>query len=246
MKKIIIANFKMALELKKSLKLIEEFKINLEKRVNQNTIVICPDYLTLGYLASQKGSKRNYPFYLGAQSSGHLQFGALTGEVSSFNLKQIGVSYIILGHSERRALGETNQIIREKLLLVLKNNLRPVICLGEKNKQSTVKTKLFIKKQISEIFFKLNKDEIKKTIIAYEPIWAIGTNKACSPKLANQIIDFIKNYIKERYKINIPVIYGGSVNDINANDFLTQNNIGGLLVGGASLSWSKFKQIISH
>ncbi len=245
MTKTIIANWKMALSLAKSLDLLKKFKVELESLPTKHRLVVCPDFLSLGYLAALKGEQRTFPFFLGAQTAGHLQFGALTGEIASANLKKIGLTYLILGHSDRRQVGETNDLIKEKMLISLKNKLRPIICLGEEKKQSRAKTNLFIEKQLTEIFLKLTNSDLKKIIIAYEPVWAIGSQQACSPQQAKQVHGLIKDFFRQKYQTAPAVVYGGSVNGHNASRFLSQENIDGLLVGGASLSWSQFKKIIN-
>jgi len=243
MKKIIIANWKMELSLKKSLNLLKEYNLKLKFDPKDKKLIICPDFLTLGYLSAQDERKRDFSFFLGAQTSGHLNFGPLTGEISAINLKKIGVSYVILGHSERRQVGESNGLIKDKILLALKANIVPIICLGEKKKGRAGIS--FIKKQLKEIFLDLPEIVKKPIIVAYEPVWAIGSNTPCSSLQAFKVSQVIKDFFLKYYQLEVKVVYGGSVNDKNAKNFLKQENIDGLLVGGASLSYIKLQKIIN-
>lgn len=245
MSKIIIANFKMELDLKQSLKLIENYKkIFLTHKIKYK-IIVCPDFLSLAYLSAKKQEKRTFPFHLASQTIGHLKYGALTGEVSPLSLKNIGVNYSLIGHSERRQMGEKNSLINKKIKMALKAKIVPIVCLGSEKKLTKNTLHKFITNELKEILVNLSKSKIKKIIIAYEPVWAISPNEPCSPKIASQVHSFIKDYFNNKYKINICLLYGGSVNDINAKDYLAYDNIDGLLVGNASLSALKFKKIIS-
>lgn len=246
MSKIYIANWKMQLKLAKSLALLKEFKYKLEIKRNAK-VIVCPDFLSLGYIAAQIGQERIFPFHLGAQNTGQLDKGALTGDVSALNLKKIGVNYIILGHSERRQAGEVNSLIKEKILNCLNLNLYPIVCLGESKAEKKAKlTNKVIARQLKELFdFNKENKRIKNIIIAYEPLWAIGTNLACKPEDANMVFEIINNFFAKKFKVKPACLYGGSVNTGNAASFLKQENIDGLLVGGESLSLSKFNKIIN-
>lgn len=246
MNKIIIANWKMSLSLKQSLNLLANYKQALKSKKTKNQIIVCPDFLSLAYLAAKKQDKRTFPFYLGSQTIGHLKYGALTGEISAFNLKKIGVNYSIIGHSERRQMGEDNDLILKKIKTALNAKLRPIVCFGEKNKMSKKKSQAFIEKQIKQCFSGLKKQEVEKIIIAYEPVWAIGSKNPCLAKDANLIHKEIKDMVLKNFSASVKVLYGGSVDDKNAKDYLAYENIDGLLVGGASLSIFQFKKIINY
>ncbi len=245
MSKIIIANLKMELSLKQSLKLLENYKKIFITNKIKHTVVVCLDYLSLAYISAKNQEKRTFPFHLGSQNIGHLKYGALTGEVSAFNLKSLGVNFSLIGHSERRKMGETNSLVNKKIKMALKAKISPVVCLGEEKKLSKEALKKYIAKEISQMLKGFNKADMKKIIIAYEPVWAISPNKPCSPKVAGQVHNFIKEFFMKRYKINICLLYGGSVNGTNAKDYLVYDNIDGFLVGNASLSALNFKKIIS-
>ncbi len=245
MSKIIIANWKMELSLKQSLKLLKDYKQILKFKKKNYQIIVCPDYLALAYLAAKQESSRVFPFYLGSQNLGHKNYGALTGEVSALNLKKIGANFSLIGHSERRAMGEKNSLLKEKVLTALKANIIPVLCLGEEKKISQKKLESYIEKEIKEIFSGLSSRQAKKVIIAYEPVWAIGSNNPCLPKKASQVHNIIKEKIGNKFGHLAKVLYGGSVNADNAQDYLNYDSIDGLLAGGASLKVNKFKKIIN-
>jgi triosephosphate isomerase len=212
MKKIIIGNWKM------NPNSLAEAK-RLFDAVKKTKAVICPPFVYL--------SKFKYKF-LGAQDCFWEQGGAYTGEVSPKMLRDLGVKYVIIGHSERRALGETEEIIEKKLRAVLKVGLIPILCVGEKKGENARKV---INKQLN--------GNLKGVIIAYEPIWAIGTGNFCSAEKANKIREFIKQ------KIDNKILYGGSVNSKIAKDYIDVG-FDGLLVGGASLDAKEFIKIVKN
>ncbi len=239
MKKLIIANWKMKLGFNESLVLAK--KISNKLKSNKNNIVICPDYLSLVSIAN---ILKNSKIVLGAQDSAIVDSGAYTGEVSPLNLKSIGVKYVILGHSERREhLHENSAIINDKIKAALKNKLIPVLCVGEKLiEREAGEAKLVISDQLRR---GLNKVDLKNNnlVIAYEPIWAIGSGKAIAPLEAEEMHQFIKSQANKILKKIVPVLYGGSVDSKNISSFMSQKNIDGFLVGGASLKSDEFIKI---
>jgi len=239
MKKLIIANWKMKLSFKESLALAKILSLKL--RGDKNKVVVCPDYLPLLPISEiLKKSK----ITLGAQDCAITDFGAYTGEVSPLNLKNIGVKYVILGHSERREhLHENSAIINDKIKAALKNKLIPVLCVGEKlterkdgEAQSVILDQL--KRALGGV--KLGSSDL---VIAYEPIWAIGSGKAINPSEAEEMHHYIKEQAAKILKKSVLVIYGGSVDANNFPDFAAQKNIDGFLVGGASLRANEFIKI---
>ncbi len=245
MDKIIIANWKMQLSLKESLMMAGQYakKINVKK----NEIIVCPDYAALPFLSP---IFKSTGIILGAQDCAFCAKGAYTGEVSPANLKALGAQYVILGHSERREfLHENSLLINKKIKAALENKLVPVFCVGEKlleKKLGTTKEYL-----LQELRHGLKGIKIKKSsdlIIAYEPVWAISTNKGAKPIVPSEA-DMIQKFIKEQaekiLKKKVRVLYGGSVTAANAAGFLSQANIDGLLVGGASLKIKEFLAIIN-
>ncbi|MFX1386061.1 MAG: triose-phosphate isomerase [Promethearchaeota archaeon] len=187
---------------------------------------------------------------LGAQNMYFEEKGAFTGEISPKFLKNIGVEYVILGHSERRDIfKESDELINRKLKKALSINLKPIVCIGEHLKEREAgKTKEIIDYQIRETFKDLTKEEILKTVIAYEPIWAIGTGKTATPEQAEEIHIYIRDLLSKRYDKetaeSIRIQYGGSIKPNNAESLFNKKSIDGGLVGGASLESDSLFQII--
>ncbi len=184
-----------------------------------------------------------------AQNCADKVSGAYTGEVSAEMVKSTGAEYVILGHSERRAYyGETNEILAEKVKLVLANNLLPIFCIGEvlEERESGI---LFdvIKEQLEKGLFFLSADEFRKIVIAYEPVWAIGTGKVATPEQAQEMHKYIRELIKEKYGEQIAegttILYGGSCKPSNAGELFANPDVDGGLIGGASLKAGDFAGI---
>lgn len=244
MKKLIIANWKMQLSLKESLELAKQ---SVKKIKVKNIIVLCPDFLALPYVGPiLKGTNLN----LGAQDSAIVGRGAYTGEVSPLDLKALGVKYVILGHSERREhLHESSLIINAKIKVALTGGLIPILCVGEKLEvKKNGETEEYLSREIAHSLQGVKIKSASDLVIAYEPIWAISTNKNARPMSALDA-DAIHKFIKARaariLKKPVAVLYGGSVNAANAGEFLSQKNVAGLLVGGASLKIKDFSHICS-
>jgi len=234
--KLIIANWKMHPKTQKE-------ALALAKIADQDGVVICPSFLFLPAVA-EKLKKAD----LGAQDAFFEDEGAFTGQTSPKQLKSFKVSYVIIGHSEKRRMGEGNDVIAKKVAAVIKNGMIPVLCIGEtKDEHVTGRTKEIVERQL-ELGLSLVNRQVPpaKVVIAYEPIWAISGGdplaEADTPENAAEVI----TYIKERLK-NVPVrtavIYGGSANATNIRSFLDQNVIDGALVGGASIR-PEFKEIM--
>ncbi|MCK4780413.1 MAG: triose-phosphate isomerase [Candidatus Lokiarchaeota archaeon] len=193
---------------------------------------------------------KNTDIKLGAQNMYYKDKGAYTGEISPQFLKEIGVEFVILGHSERRDIfKESDALINKKLKKALSMNLKTIVCIGEHlEERETGKAKDIIQYQINETFKDLSKEEMIKTVIAYEPIWAIGTGKTATPEQAEEIHMFIRNLLSLKFDKetadSIRIQYGGSIKPDNAEDLFNKNNIDGGLVGGASLQANSFFQII--
>ena len=247
--KLIIANWKCN---PPTLKQAEQIFVSLRKGVKKNNfeIVICPSFVHLSAYKN-KSSK----IKLGAQNcfweNSPTGKGAFTGEVSPLILKDLGVKYIILGHSERRRLlKETSGMIADKVKAVLDSNLHPIVCLGESQEQKDKgETFQALKKELTEALEKAPKSKIERVVIAYEPIWAIGAKKSCSLKDASSAVLFFRKIISQNFSKkagkNIRIIYGGSVNGGNAASYLAQPWIDGLLIGNASLNPKEFLKIIN-
>lgn len=186
-----------------------------------------------------------------AQNCGAEAKGAFTGEVSAEMVKSTGATYVILGHSERREYyNETSEILNKKVALTLENGLTPIYCCGEPLEIRETETQNdFVKKQLDETVFQLPVDEFKKLVIAYEPIWAIGTGKTASTQQAQDMLAFIRSLIADKFGKDvaeeISILYGGSCKASNAPELFSQPDIDGGLIGGASLQAEEFLGIIN-
>ena len=249
-KNIIIANWKMHLDLKES---VEQAKI-LKKLVEENNIkkdieiVICPDFLSLNEVGK---IFKNTNIILGAQDGFYVEKGSYTGEVSMKELHDLNCRYIILGHSERRKMGETDEDINKKVISALDYELTPIICVGERfNERREGLKDNVIMHQVYQALkdVKLNKNQ--NIIIAYEPVWVIGSGQVIDPQEATHtalvIQQSILDMLGDNANKNSRVIYGGSVKKENVNKFTKLRNIDGALVGGASLKSAEFLELIKQ
>jgi triosephosphate isomerase len=237
MKLLIVANWKMNPEnLKKAKLLFMEFKKGM-KDVRNVEVVICPPFVYLSELIASKSCDLKF----GAQDCFWEEKGAFTGEISPKMLKDLGVEYVIVGHSERRKiLGETDEMINKKLKAAIKAKLKPILCIGETEKERTSgKTFQVLKNQLKKALNGTSNVKLQTSnlIIAYEPVWAIGTGNPCKPEDAKEVLLFLRKILK------FPILYGGSVNSKNAKDYI-KIGFDGLLVGGASLDPKEFIEII--
>lgn len=244
MKKYILGNFKMNMTLKDTESYIEEFLPCVEN--SKNEIVIFPAFTNLMFAGQKLTASK---VLLGAQNVHMEQSGAYTGEVSSSMLKSVGVKYVLVGHSERRKqFLEKNEQLNKKIKESLGQGLKVVLCVGEtKYERQNKKYKQVIEKDISEALKGLYENELKNIIIAYEPIWSIGTGKLPTQKEVEEISNIIRGQIQTEYSEkaskSIKILYGGSVNTQNAKLFLDIKTINGLLVGGVSLKAKEFAKI---
>jgi len=244
-KKIIVGNWKMnPLSLKEAEKLFG----NISKSVSgikKTEIVICPPFL---YLEKLKKVARKIS--LGAQDTFWGDTGAYTGEISAEMLYDIGARYVIVGHSERRALGENNNDINKKIKSALAAGLQPILCVGEKIRDENHDYFNLVKMQLLECLIGISKNSISKVIVAYEPIWAISSTpnrKDAMPEDSKEMAIFIRKILSDKFSpeaSKIRIIYGGSVNEKDAENFLKNGGIDGLLPGRASLDPKKFSQIV--
>ena len=189
--------------------------------------------------------------FVGAQNMSMDKCGAFTGEISGPMLKDVGCTHALIGHSERRTIyQETNSVINSKLKAALLNNLSPVLCVGERQEERDAdKTDEVVESQLSEGLLNITSEQVNRLTIAYEPVWAIGTGKTATPEQANEVHTFIRNTMRDKYDDDtaqlLRIQYGGSVNAENAKQLLSQPEIDGALVGGASLDSSSFLDIVS-
>ncbi len=246
-KKVVAGNFKMNKTESETKIYVKQLR-KLVKKCN-NDVIICVPFTDLKIaIELAKGSN----IKVGAQNMHYENSGAFTGEVSPIMIKEIGVEYVIIGHSERRAyFNETDETINLKLKAALKHDLKPILCVGETLEQREEgKTEEILSNQIKEDFKDLTKEQAKNVIIAYEPIWAIGTGKTASSQDANDSILGIRNVLKDIYDEdlakNIVIQYGGSVKAANSKELFDMENIDGGLVGGACLDPVEFSKICNY
>ncbi len=244
MKKLIYGNFKMNTTIKEVETYTEKFLPLVEN--SKNEIAIFPPFTNLMF-AKQKLT--NSKIILGAQNVSSEPSGAFTGEVSAKMLKSVGVGVVIIGHSERRKIfAEKNEVINKKIKEALSLGLKVVLCVGEtKTERNGKRYKQVIQKEVLEALKGLYENELKNIIIAYEPIWSIGTGELPSVKQIEEVANIIRDEVSSEYTAsagkNIKILYGGSVNSSNAKQFGYINGINGLLVGGASLKPDEFALI---
>ncbi len=217
--------------------------------ITEVDMVFCPPYTTLREVVDAvKGSN----ITVGAQNMYHEESGAYTGEVSPLDLLDCGCKYVIIGHSERRTIfKESNEFINKKVKFALSQGLLPIMCVGESEQERTDgKTEAVVEDHLSGGLAGLSAEEVKKVVIAYEPVWAIGTGKTAKPADAQAVHAFCRNWLAKTYDQQtadvVRIQYGGSVKPDNSKDLMTQPDIDGALVGGASLKVDSFVGIIRN
>ena len=249
-KKIVAGNWKMNTNLQEGIDLAKAVSEAIEKidfDSSKYGLVIAPPFTHLSAVASILSSKIG----LSAQNIAAYEKGAYTGEISAAMVSSTGANYVILGHSERRNyFGENSEILTAKLNLALQHQLTPIFCIGEVLAEREANKHFdIIKQQLTEVVFNLQQSDFQKLIIAYEPVWAIGTGKTATPEQAQEIHAFIRQLISEKYNTetaeNTTILYGGSCNSSNAKELFSQKDIDGGLIGGASLKADDFLAIIN-
>lgn len=247
-KQIAAANWKMNLTVEKAQSLLDDIlKEGITPAENQQVVFAVPfPYLMTANEALGKRER----YAVAAQNCSNKKNGAYTGEVSVEMLKSIGIDYCVVGHSERREYyGEIDEILQQKLVLCLDSDITPIFCCGEaldireKGKQNE-----FVEKQLEKALFDFSASEMKKIVIAYEPIWAIGTGKTATAEQAQQMHAFIRSVLAGKWgqdvADDVTILYGGSVKGNNAEELFSSPDVDGGLVGGASLNAAEFVQII--
>ena len=243
---VIAGNWKMNKTIVESVSLVKELK-DFVRGIKGVDIVVCPPFTSLWVV---KEIINDTNIHLGAQNMYWETKGAFTGETSSLMLKDVGCEYVILGHSERRQFfKEASGEVANKTKAALSVNLTPIVCVGENlEEKESGKTESIIEQEIKALFPKIDSTLAARIIVAYEPIWAIGTGKSSSTQDANLIIKFIRELFSSEYgsKIaeRIRILYGGSVNPKNISEFMNESDIDGALVGGVSLHALSFFQIV--
>jgi triosephosphate isomerase len=243
-KSIIAGNWKMNKTVAEAVALVKELR-DLVADVSDREIIVCPPFTAL---SSVKEEIFTSNICVGAQNIYFEEKGAFTGEISPLMLKEL-CSHVIIGHSERRAyFNETNESVNKKIKTALKSGLTPIVCVGEKlEERESGKTNDVVKDHIENGLNGLSKKDILKVVIAYEPVWAIGTGKTATPEQAEEVHVFIRGLLEKMFdkatSSKIRILYGGSVKPDNAADFFNQSDIDGALVGGASLKAKPFIEI---
>lgn len=247
-KKFFVANWKMNLDRLAVERLTEKLKKQLVV-FPQTETVICPSFIDIPYVFQQL-HKLNVK--VGAQDAAWQNTGSLTGEVSPLSLKQYGVEYVIIGHSERRQLlQETDEMIESKLNACFKNGLQPILCVGETfEERQSGRQEAVIVRQIRKALSGVVVGPRQRIMVAYEPVWVIGSGQAVDPDEAQHIVKVIREEVFDIYKDHeyevddyLSILYGGSVDSENINDFI-KGNISGVLVGGASLDADEFNKML--
>lgn len=248
-KKIVAGNWKMNMDYNEGLSLFSEV-VNMVKDeiTGTQTAVICSPFIHLHSLAQlAKGYDK---VAIGAQNAHQAESGAYTGEISAKMVKSTGAEFVILGHSERRQyFGETNELLAAKADTALKNGLKPIFCIGETLDERETEVHFdVIKKQLVEGVFHLSAEQFAQVVLAYEPVWAIGTGKTATAAQAQEVHAFIRNEIANQYNQQVAddttILYGGSCNPKNAQELFEQGDIDGGLIGGASLKSRDFLDIV--
>ncbi len=244
-KPIIAGNWKMNKTRDEALQFIYNVNGKLPSKDDVDS-VICTQAPILRDMVKRQGTDLR----VGAQNMHYLDSGAYTGEVSALLLVGIGVEYVIIGHSERRAYyNETDETVNKKVHHAFNHNLKPIVCVGESLEiREANETNQFVKSQVINALKGLSKDQIKNLVLAYEPIWAIGTGKTATAEMANDTIKVIRNVVADLYDFEaaeaVRIQYGGSVKPANIKELLSMSDIDGALVGGASLDADSFLQLV--
>ena len=242
-KKIVAGNWKMNLNLQEGVALATELKTALAAEKPNCDVVICTPFI---HLATVAGVVEGTVIGLGAENCADKEKGAYTGEVSAAQVKSTGAQYVILGHSERRAYyGETPEILKEKVNLALANGLKVIFCIGEVlEEREAGKQNEVVGAQLADSLFDLTEEQMGNIILAYEPVWAIGTGKTATPEQAQEMHAFIRGLIAEKYGNEVAeetsILYGGSCKPSNAKELFANKDVDGGLIGGASLKAEDF------
>ncbi|MFC7371001.1 triose-phosphate isomerase [Fictibacillus iocasae] len=245
-KPIIAGNWKMNKTLSEARSFVEEVK-GLVPSAEAVDSVICAPALFLDCLADET---EGTPLSVGAQNMHFEESGAFTGEISPVMLKDLNVQYVILGHSERRELfAETDELVNQKTHAAFKHGLTPIVCVGETLEQrESESTKEVVKEQTEKGLAGLTEEQVTQTVIAYEPVWAIGTGKTASSEDANEVCAYIRSLVAEQFSQSaadaVRIQYGGSVKPDNIKELMGMSDIDGALVGGASLDPKSYLQLL--
>ena len=245
-KPIIAGNWKMNKTIAEALEFVNEVKDKVQN--DKVEAVICAPFTLLKDL---KEATKNTTIKIGAQNMHYEESGAFTGEISPAMLKELNIDYVVIGHSERREyFNETDETVNKKVLKALEVGIDPILCCGETlEERESGKTKDVCKVQVEKALENVKKEDLSKVVIAYEPIWAIGTGKTATSEDANDVIKYIREVVANLYgelANEVRIQYGGSVKPQNVAEIMSQSDIDGALVGGASLASSDYTQLVNY
>lgn len=244
---VVVGNWKMYKNVGEALSFIETLTPLI--KASQVKVLVAVPFTAL-FPAAQKVKELGSPLIIGAQNMNDASEGAFTGEIAGKMIKEAGGEFVILGHSERRHIfNESNGLIQRKLQRAFLDSLRPILCVGEtEDERESGQMEAVLEKQLIESLGGLSGKEVSSLILAYEPVWAIGTGKVAHPKDAEEAHRFLRTIVRKKWGEEparaLPILYGGSVNPDNAKELIEKPEIDGLLVGGASLSIDTFNRII--
>jgi triosephosphate isomerase (TIM) len=245
-KPIIAGNWKMFKTLPEAKSFMEDIKSSVPSKDKIESVVCAPALFLESLVSIAKG----YDVAIGAQNMHFEESGAFTGEISPVALEDLGVQYVILGHSERRQMfNETDEAVNKKIVAAFTHHLVPIVCVGEtlEQRESGI-TNEFVAGQVQKALEGLSPEQVKQVVIAYEPIWAIGTGKSSTSKDANEVCAHIRSVVAEQFSIDVAqavrIQYGGSVKPANIKEYMAESDIDGALVGGASLEATSFLQLL--
>ncbi|KND48722.1 MAG: triose-phosphate isomerase [Parcubacteria bacterium C7867-003] len=242
MKKLIVGNWKMnPVEVEDAREIVQTVK-RAGSKLKKSQVVVCPPFVYTSLFL-----KKSSNFFLGAQNANHEMLGSFTGEVSYSMLYQLGVRFVILGHSERRKMGETDELINRKVKSVVNGGMSAIVCVGESSRDHNGDYLEFIKKQIHVALTDIPKKLLSQVVIAYEPIWAVGAPTAMSPRDLHEMSIYIRKVLNDMFGIaslDARVIYGGAVDKVNAEELIREGNVSGFLVGRQSLVPKDFIEIM--
>lgn len=244
---LIAANWKMNNDINQTKDFLENLKKNVHLNLDPNVeVLVCPSFTNLSIAQSVVENSR---IVIGSQNCYFQSSGAFTGEISISMLESVGCEYTIIGHSERRSIfGEDDELINQKLTALLDSKINPILCIGESlEERNNAKTFERLSYQISKAFNQVQEDKFHKIVIAYEPIWAIGTGLTASTEQINETHNWIVEYLSNNFGPKaalIPILYGGSLNEKNCEEILKIKHVNGGLIGGASLKLDSYLTII--
>ena len=247
-KKIVAGNWKMNMDLAEGLKFTASIdKYFRDKPSNKVLVILCTPFI---HLAGAGEILKHGKVALGAQNCASEASGAYTGEISAWMVKSTGADYVIIGHSERRSYyHEDDRLLNKKTLLAINSGLKVIFCCGESlDERQSDKHFIIVKRQLEEGLFTLSEEQMDKIVLAYEPVWAIGTGLTATPEQAQEMHKYIRDLVKEKYGNDcakkLPILYGGSCKPSNASEIFSKPDVDGGLIGGAALKKEDFTAIV--